>query len=244
MYGKLFEQMYDGTLAVNWKGLVTFQQMIVLANDDGIVDMTADAMARRTGIPLDILEEGIAFLEMPDPHSRTPDREGRRIELIDTHRPWGWAIVNHKKYRDMLRREEKKAADRARIAEKRASEKSSDINNVAECRAVSPDVANVAHTDTYTDPPKSPKGDDFEKFFTAYPKKRSKGQAEKAWAKLKPNEHLVGVILRAVERAKTSAEWTRADGQYIPYPATWLNAKGWEDDIAQQPAGKRFVEVT
>ena len=101
----------------------------------------------------------------------------------------------------------------------------------------------VIDTDTDTDPPISPKGDGFEKFWTAYPKKRSRGQAEKAWAKLKPSEHLTGVILRAVEKAKTSADWLRDGGQFVPYPATWLNAKGWEDDIASAPPERRFVEV-
>ena len=72
--------------------------------------------------------------------------------------------------------------------------------------------------------------DRFETFWTNYPKKRSKGQAEKAWAKIKPNEQLTGEILSALERAKTSADWHKDGGQFIPYPATWLNAKGWEDD--------------
>lgn len=72
--------------------------------------------------------------------------------------------------------------------------------------------------------------DRFETFWTNYPKKRSKGQAEKAWAKIKPDEQLTGEILSALERAKTSADWQKDGGQFIPYPATWLNAKGWEDD--------------
>lgn len=69
----------------------------------------------------------------------------------------------------------------------------------------------------------------FEKFWDAYPKKRSKGQAEKAWRAIKPDEQLQDRILGALERAKTSAEWRKNAGEFIPYPATWLNAKGWED---------------
>ncbi len=91
--------------------------------------------------------------------------------------------------------------------------------------------------------------DRFETFWTAYPKKRSKGAAEKAWAKIKPNEQLLGEILDALERAKTSADWQKDGGQYIPYPATWLNAKGWEDDYTPAPtvpkgwgAIKEFLE--
>jgi len=69
----------------------------------------------------------------------------------------------------------------------------------------------------------------FDRFWQAYPKKASKGQAEKVWQKLSPDEQLTEQILQAVERAKTRADWQKQEGQFIPYPATWLNAKGWED---------------
>lgn len=70
----------------------------------------------------------------------------------------------------------------------------------------------------------------FESFWEAYPKKKAKGDAEKAWTTIKPNEHLADQILQAVQRAKTSDQWRREAGQFIPYPATWLRDKGWLDD--------------
>lgn len=70
----------------------------------------------------------------------------------------------------------------------------------------------------------------FDRFWKAYPRKKSKGQAERAFAKLKPNEQLLETILASLERAKTSEDWRKDGGKFIPYPATWLNAKGWEDD--------------
>lgn len=174
MFGKIFESMYDGTLADNWQALVTFQQMIVLADEKGVVDMTPGSLARRTGIPLEIIKAGLAVLEAPDEYSRSPECDGRRIELLDEHRPWGWRVVNSKKYRDLSSREEKRAADRQRIAERRAQEKAgqedkpepeqpateSDMSQgVAECRDESQTVADVAHTDTDTDT-KTPTSDD------------------------------------------------------------------------------------
>ena len=98
MYGKLFESMYDGTLVEDWRALITFQQMIVLCDPDGIVDVTPAALSRRTGIPIEHIEKGIGILEGEDPYSRTPDSDGRRIVRLDDHRQWGWYIVNHKKY--------------------------------------------------------------------------------------------------------------------------------------------------
>lgn len=80
----------------------------------------------------------------------------------------------------------------------------------------------------------------FEKFWSVYPRKRSKGDAEKAWKALKPDEQLQDRIYDALERATTSADWRKEGGKYIPYPATWLRAKGWEDD--HQPARDPLAE--
>lgn len=130
MYGKIFSSMYDGTLASRgpWQALVTFQQMIVLADQDGVVDMTADAIARRTSIPLEIIEAGIEALLQPDTKSRTPDEEGRRIVTLEEHRDWGWQIVNHAKYRDMRKAEDRREYLRVAQANRREKLKSTSVN--------------------------------------------------------------------------------------------------------------------
>jgi hypothetical protein len=74
----------------------------------------------------------------------------------------------------------------------------------------------------------------FVRFWDSYPRKKSKGHAERAWLKIKPDEQLAASIIAGVERAKTSADWLRDDGQFIPHPATWLNARGWEDELGGQ----------
>lgn len=80
----------------------------------------------------------------------------------------------------------------------------------------------------------------FEAFWTAYPKKKSKGQALSAWKKLRPDSSLQVVILKAIEAQKRSPDWQKDKGQYIPYPATWLNAMAWEDEV---PAEQKRREV-
>ena len=42
----------------------------------------------------------------------------------------------------------------------------------------------------------------------------------------------VEVLLTAIEDQKKSAQWTKDNGQFIPHPATWLNGKRWEDELA------------
>jgi hypothetical protein len=145
MYGKIFSSMYDGSLYGQWEAIVTMQQLIVLCDIGGVVDMTPQAIAARTSIPLEIIQKGIELLMQPDKYSRTPDCDGRRIELIDDRRPWGWHIVNYDKYRFMASAEEKREADRVRIAEKRAKSRVS--QDVAESRDQSQQVANVAYAE-------------------------------------------------------------------------------------------------
>jgi len=102
MYGKVFKQMYRGSLVeAGWEAVVTMQQLIVLADDEGVVDMTPEAISRETTIPLEIIRRGLSQLELPDPNSRTPDEEGRRIVRLSESRSWGWRLVNYVRYRGM-----------------------------------------------------------------------------------------------------------------------------------------------
>ena len=71
---------------------------------------------------------------------------------------------------------------------------------------------------------------DFEAFWSAYPRKKKKRDALKAWSAIKPSDELVAKILVEVERSRMSRDWRKQAGQFIPYPATWLRADGWEDD--------------
>lgn len=70
----------------------------------------------------------------------------------------------------------------------------------------------------------------FDEFWAAYPKKKAKEDARKAWAKIKPDESLGKAIIQAVEESKKTADWKKEKGKYIPYPATYLNGKRWEDE--------------
>lgn len=87
----------------------------------------------------------------------------------------------------------------------------------------------------------------FDSFWIQYPKKRSKGQAEKTWVKINPDEELFQRILHGLEQAKSSWDWQRDGGQFIPYPSSWLNAKGWEDEYKEVVGGggkrKRFESL-
>lgn len=70
----------------------------------------------------------------------------------------------------------------------------------------------------------------FELFWAAYPKKKAKKAAWEAFKKVNPDEELFKRIMEAIGRARTSQEWLKDGGQYIPHPATWLNGGCWDDE--------------
>lgn len=159
MYGKLFTSMYDGTLVEDWRALITFQQLIILCDSEGVIDMTPHSISSRTGIPIEHIKAGLEILEKEDKYSRTNRENGKRIVLIDDHRPWGWKIVNHKYYRDLASRTDKREKDRRRISEKRCAAKSSqviDSIDVSQSVAGSSDKSQMSPIqDTYTDTKKT-----------------------------------------------------------------------------------------
>lgn len=67
----------------------------------------------------------------------------------------------------------------------------------------------------------------FEEFWKHYPRKVEKGDARKAWQRLKPYTHLEA-IHDTLKLQCRSEQWRRENGRYIPYPAHWLAATGWE----------------
>jgi hypothetical protein len=64
----------------------------------------------------------------------------------------------------------------------------------------------------------------FDEFWDAYPRKTAKAAARKAWTSLS-----LATRDLAIEGAKRFAPMvTKPD--FIPYPASWLNSGGWDDN--------------
>lgn len=70
----------------------------------------------------------------------------------------------------------------------------------------------------------------FADFWEQYPRKVSKAEAEKAFAKLRPDAELLVMILEGLDRSKNSDQWAKDGGQFIPHASTWLNKRRWEDE--------------
>ena len=76
----------------------------------------------------------------------------------------------------------------------------------------------------------------FDEFWQAYPKKTGKGEAKKAWSKIRPDAELLQQMLNAIACQSQSEQWRKDGGQFIPMPSTWLNQQRWEDEGVIVPA--------
>lgn len=68
---------------------------------------------------------------------------------------------------------------------------------------------------------------DFDRWYAGYPRKKSKGSAEQAFVKAL---RFTTVDRLMAATATFSIEAARRPPDKVPYPASWLNAKGWEDE--------------
>ena len=93
-------------------------------------------------------------------------------------------------------------------------------------------------------PPIPPEANLFDRFWDAYPKKVAKPVAEKAFQKLNPSEKLWKQIISDVDARKTSRDWTKDGGQYIPNPSTYLNQRRWEDEIQTVKAKETSMDLS
>ena len=74
--------------------------------------------------------------------------------------------------------------------------------------------------------------DPFDQFWKLYPRRVAKADARKAWAKIRAEDRQK--ILEVLPDHLKQDQWTKDGGQFIPYPASWLNGERWEDDLVIQ----------
>jgi hypothetical protein len=70
---------------------------------------------------------------------------------------------------------------------------------------------------------------EFDKFWEFYPRKKAKGDAFKAWNQVREKRPPLAAILKALVVLRSTDDWRRENGQFVPYPATWLRSWGWAD---------------
>ena len=152
-YTKLFRSMLlssiwsqDNATRILWVTL------LAEADADGRVYASVPGLASLARLTLEETEAALEKLMSPDPYSKTPDCEGRRVESIDG----GFELINHAKYREKMTSDDKKrkAAERAkRYRERKKTENvtPSRVTNVTQCDESRKSLHTEADTDTEAD---------------------------------------------------------------------------------------------
>lgn len=234
-FSKVFSTIWGGSLYGHFEASAVFLVFLSLADRDGAVDMTPEAIAGTTGWPLDFILKGIRELEKPDAKSRTPGHEGRRILLMDDHRPWGWIITNYALYRDKMRSAERTAYLAEKQREYRARNKSTGVNKSTIINQDKP-IAD-AEADTEAEALKSR----FAEFWEVYPRKVARPAAEKAWNKIGADSFADRLIQDVAFRAMNDAAWR--DKKFIPHASTYLNNERWTDEVQKYEAPRRNLSA-
>lgn len=69
--------------------------LLALSDKEGIVEGSLPGLASLCRLTVPEMSAALKKLAAPDPHSRSPEYEGRRIEQIEG----GWKVLNYEKYR-------------------------------------------------------------------------------------------------------------------------------------------------
>lgn len=100
-YAKLFSTITESSLWGSSKeARLLFVSMLAKANSVGFVEAALPGLARLSNLTMEETERALGELMAPDPYSKSPEAEGRRIVPVEH----GWCLVNYESYR--LRRDE------------------------------------------------------------------------------------------------------------------------------------------
>jgi hypothetical protein len=121
-YAKLFGSILFSTIWGESKDVkILWITMMAMADPDGMVEAAVPGLAAASRLTVEECRTALAVLEAPDPDSKNPAYEGRRIAKRDG----GWLLLNYSTYRDKLTLAHKreKTAERVRKYRERNAQK-------------------------------------------------------------------------------------------------------------------------
>ena len=148
-YTKLFGSILDSTV---WQTpghvRLVWITMLAMADRDGVVEASVPGLAIRAGVERLQADQALALLMAPDPDSRNPAHDGRRVEKVDG----GWRLLNYAAYLHKLSADDRREKEAARKRRYRA-DKAGQSANVPLVPPGPAPVHTETETETETDPP-------------------------------------------------------------------------------------------
>jgi hypothetical protein len=107
--------LMDASIFARW----LFVYLLACADSKGRYScQTIETLARAANLTPEQTAKAVKELESPDPHSASPEYEGRRISRVNG----GWEILNYTKYRDYRTKRQIKDVERKRARKEQGHE--------------------------------------------------------------------------------------------------------------------------
>ena len=98
-YAKLFSSITESTLWSEPKETrLLFVSMLARCDQVGFIEASIPGLCRLANLTREEVEASLARLEGPDPDSKNPDNDGRRIIKVQG----GWTLLNYESYRNRM----------------------------------------------------------------------------------------------------------------------------------------------
>lgn len=117
MYGKIFSSTFGGSMFGAGPDVFALWSYVIANAQDSRVELNPRVLAATIGTTPAKIEEAIEFLCRPDPESRNPEHEGRRLVREGQYQ---FFVVSHAIYRSLRDEEERRAYNAARQRKHRA----------------------------------------------------------------------------------------------------------------------------
>ena len=142
MYGKIFESLYEGSMVGAGPTIfAVWGYCIAKADDSGIVILNPALLAPIIGTSRVDVEQAIEYLTSPDPHSKNPEHEGRR--LINMF-GFAYAVTSHAIYRDIKNNQDRREYMREYMRKRRGNDAVNSLQSLQKLRKVDSASASVS----------------------------------------------------------------------------------------------------
>lgn len=129
-FTKLFASITESSIwGEDDKTLRVWICFLARCDNEGIVEGSIPGLAHLCRMSIEDFKAAVTKLESPDPYSRTPDHEGRRVEPIQG----GWRVLNYLSYRDKGQAKEGSRAPYMRIRREAQKLKETECNALHSC---------------------------------------------------------------------------------------------------------------